>query len=483
MKKTEKEKTLKAFLWSGIGLWGYRILSFVVVAILSRLLPVEAFGLVAMSMTYVAFLQIFIEQGFAEAIVQKADLNDEILSTAFWTNIVISGLLFGLSFGAAPLVAKLFREPGLIPVVRGLSLLFFTIGPISVAKALLRRELEFRSLAQASVVGMVFGSVGGIAAALGGLGVWALVIFHIANRLGEMTMIWMSTNWHPHAQFSLTTLCELLSFGSKITGSRFLNFINRYGADFVIGLYLGPESLGYYELAFRLTRTLVELIGSVVSQVAFPAFSRQQSDPVIGRQFFYQMIQQLSLLSFPLFAGMAALSEEIIIVVFGAKWLPAVPTMRILILIGILHSLYYVNSSVILGYGKPSWRMLLDALNAATNLLAFFIVARWGIVAVAVAYVIRGYVTAPLPLLAVKRLIGFQFSEYFKCMIPALAGSGLMFIVVYVMHMMLKNHLGVPILTVCLISVGALVYFVVILLISPQSLKRTWGYARKALGL
>lgn len=477
-----KQKILKGVLWTAIGNWGYRGLSLLLFVILARLLTPEDFGVVAVAMVYIAFLQIFLEQGFAEVIVQRPEIDDDVLSTAFWVNIGFGIFFFGATFLAARFVSLLFQEPGLEPVVRGLSPLFIIIGITSVQMARLRREMEFRAITIASGVGILGGGVGGVLAALYGLGVWALVIYQIGNYLGKAMVVWGYDKWRPRVRFSRSALRELLSFGSNITGSRLLNYFNRYGADLIIGLFLGPVAVGYYNLGFRLTRTLVELTGSVISQVAFPTFSKLQFDPRKGSEVFYRAIEQISLLSFPLFIGMAALAEEIVKTVFGSQWLPAVPIMQVLALIGLLESLYYVNNAVLLGYGKPFWRLALDGLNAFTNLLSFVLVANWGVFAVACAYVVRGYITAPFPLVAVRKLIPIQFSQYFTRLVPSIAGSMVMVVFIYTLRLLLEPHLVTIWLLFVNIALGAFVYGAVLLLIAPNTVFETRDYVLALLG-
>ena len=119
-----KEKVLKGVLWSGAQTWGGRAVSFIVFVLLSRLLTPEAFGLVAMASLFIVFVQTFQDQGFGDAIIQRADLQQEHLDTAFWTNLLIGGLLTCIGIICSGLIANLFHQPQLRPIGQWLSLSF-----------------------------------------------------------------------------------------------------------------------------------------------------------------------------------------------------------------------------------------------------------------------------------------------------------------------------------------------------------------------
>ena len=422
--------------------WGHRGVSLIVFVVLARLLAPESIGLVAMSMVYIALVQVFLEQGLVEAVVQSPSTSNSFLDTAFWTNFSFALVLGGGSILAAPLIGSLFSEPGLPPVVCGLAPLLIIRGSVSVHIALLRREMAFKRLAIAAVSGVVVGGIVGVTMALTGFGVWSLVVYQIITRLVEATILWIKNPWRPGMEIRYHDFRRLFGFGASVTGSRLVNFLNRYGADLVIGFFLGPVAVGYYNLSFRITRSLVEMLGSVVTMVSFPLFSRLQEDPNTGRQAFSRILEQIAFLAFPVFIGIAVCAPQIVEVVFGQKWMSAVSVMRVLAIIGLLHSLYYTNSAVFLGYGKPQWRFGLDVLNAVTNSFVFLIAAQWSVLAVAWGYVIRGYVFSPIPLIGVKKLLNISLLSYIRNISTPLLAGGLMSAGLLAASHFFSNHLN-----------------------------------------
>src|SRR5262249_51032764 len=167
----------------------------------------------------------------------------------------------------------------------------------------------------------------------------------------------------------------------------------------------GATALGFYSVAYRLLLIMTNVLTATLSQVAMPMFARIQHDRQRVRRSFYTATQLTSLVSFPAFIGVAVLAPQIVHAFFGPHWTRSVAVMQALAFIGILHSLFYFNGAVLTGLGKPGWVLALTAINAAANVPAFAVAVQWGILAVAIAYVVRGYLLAPLPLLAVRRLV------------------------------------------------------------------------------
>ncbi len=472
MTNQSTRRTGQAFLWSAVGMWGNRVVTVILLVLMARLLEIEDFGIVAMAMVVVAFFQTFVEQGFAEAVIQKDKLCRETLSTAFWANAVISLAVFLLCMVLSATVAEIFGTPKLESVLKWLSMLIVLSGASSIFKAQLRRRLQFQILAYASLWGTIVGGIAGIAAAIFGLGVWALVIFHIGSRAVEAVYVGISSRWKPRLSFSTIEFVGLLSFGITVSSSSILNFINRYGADIIIGFYLGAESLGVFNLAFRLIRMLVEIVGGVVSQVSFSVYSSYKGDKLLGGIFYASLNKYIICLCAPLFLLVAVPALEIVLLFFGEKWIPAVPLMQLLAVVGLLQTILYANNSVLLGYGRPTWKLGIDCINATMNLILLLMVADWGLKAITVVYVIRGYLTAPLSFFAVSRLISIDCGALSRQLMPHATGFAFIAMLLIGTQWYFKPLVSAfPLLLICLVSTLSS-YFFVIALVEPALLNR-----------
>jgi PST family polysaccharide transporter len=465
-----REKAVKGVIWNAIQGWGSQAISFIVFLVLARLLQPEAFGLVAMASVFLAFMQVFLDQGFSQAIIQRQDLEPEHLDTAFWTNASIGVLLTAISYAAAGLMATLFREPLLTPVLHWLSLNFLFGSLNSVQTAILSRELSFKLLATRSLIATLAGGVCGVTMAFLNLGVWSLVGQQLASTIVGVLVLWSSTQWRPKLKYSRKHFRELFTFGINVVGFNVLNFLNRRSDDFLIGYFLGTTALGYYTVAYRILLIVTQLLIGTVHKTSMPVFSRLQQEPERLRQAFYRAIQMTCLLSYPVFVILTTMAPEIIVTFFGKQWIQSVPVMQVLCLIGFLQAGFYYNGAIIMALGKPDWNLWLNCIQATLNVTAFYIAVRWGIVAVAIAYVVRGYLMSPLPLLFIRRLIHTKFTTYFRQYFAPACGALAMALTIVGVRYLLSSLTGFYLLVPCVV-IGFLVYGVTIFLIAPQLLR------------
>jgi len=471
-----RQKAAKGIFWSVIQKWGRAVISIVTFVVLSRLLAPEAFGLVALATVFTVFIELFLDQGFGAAIVQRAEIEPEHLDTAFWINILTGLILTGSLIAASGFVATLFDEPRLASVLRWLSLSFILSALSSTQISILQRKLAFKNLAARSLAASTVGGAVGIGMAFAGFGVWSLVAQDLATNLAGLVILWGSSDWRPGFKVSMKHYKDLFSFGVSILGNHALTILIRRSDDLLIGYYLGPTLLGFYTIGYQLLLVIIRLVTEVTNSVAFPAFSRIQNEPERMRRAFYNVTQYTSLFAFPVFIGLAALAPELVPAIFGEKWTPSIPVMQVLSLIGILQSVLFFNGSVIKASGKPSWQLGIMFLNALCSVIGFLLAVKWGIVAVAASFVIVGYLLAPVSYVAVRRLIQIDFRTYLWQFMPPLSASLAMVVVI----MGLKYIFGDQSLNMYLelaiyVLSGSLAYLLVIGLTARQLYQELLG--------
>ncbi len=478
-----KKETIKGVVWSAIEKLGNQVISFVVFFALARLLGPETFGLVTLADVYLVFVQVFTDQGFSQAIVQRQSLEPEHLDTAFWINLIISIGLTIISIGAAGWIANGFKEPQLASIIRWLSIAFILSAFNSIQQAIFTRRLAFKELSLRSLIAQLAGGVVGVGMALMGWGVWSLVGQRLVNQFVSILVLWWVSDWKPGLEVSKRHFQELFSFGVNILGIKVLTFFNKRSDDFLIGYFLGPVILGYYAIAYRLLNTLTLLI-TTMTQVALPAFSKLQSEPEKLRQAFYKSTQFTALISFPFFGSLSILAPEIVPVMFGNQWTPSIPVMQILMLIGIVHALGSINTNIVLVMGKPDWALKVNIINAITNVTTFLIAVKlgWGIVGVAAVFVIRGYLI-PLPtfIIMVKKLLNIDMKTYFNQLAAPLGATALLGVVLWVSKLLLYPLVNLSVILVLCLVITPITYLGAIRIFSPTLFEQMMDLSRSIL--
>ncbi|GFE67660.1 lipopolysaccharide biosynthesis protein [Chroococcus sp. FPU101] len=476
-----KQKVVNSVFWSAAQGFGNQILSLIIFSVLARLLTPQDFGLVAIANVFLAILQIFLEQGFAQALIQKDELTQKHLDTAFWTTVGMGVLITFLGITTAPLFAEFFRQPQLTPVIQWLSLLCLILSLSQVQQALLERKFAFKAIATRFLFGTIIGGFVGVVMALKGYGVWSLVTQQIIQATVATIFLWKVSDWRPKWYFSKQCFQDLFNFGIHILGFKIVSFFNDKANDFLIGYFLGAVALGYYSLASRIFSIITQIVVKTSQDIALPTFSRLQHEPEKMRQAFYQATQFTSLVAFPTFLGIALLAPELIFVSFGQQWLAAIPLIQILSLMGILRSVTYFTSSVFVAMGKPSWWFRLGLLKMVLNLSGFLIAYPFGIIAVTWAYVIRLYIAFPVGQWAISKLLNISWSQYLRQFIPAFVGSIIMITVIFAFKSLLLVWSLSPLLILILCSLVAFIsYAVAIYLIAPKMIKQIIALFRLA---
>ena len=462
-----RQKIIHGVMWSAAEKWSAQLASTLIFFLLARLLEAKSFGLIALANVFLSLMQILLDQGFAQAIVQREKLEPEHLDTAFWTSVLM-GICFVLAtlFGAH-WVSRIYQEPNLTPITQLMSFSFLFAGLSSVQSAILQRHMQFKAFAVRSLVATIACGIVGIGAALSGLGVWSLVIKELVFGSTASLLLWLQSDWRPGLRFSVKHFRELFSFGINIIGFNCLNFLNQHSDDMLIGYFLGSVALGYYTIAYRLLMIMSQLFTNITTQVSLPTFSRIQHQPEKLRGMYYKITQATSLASVPVFITLAVLAPDLVQFFFGEQWMPSVPAMRVLALAGTLQTVYAFNGTVLLAMNKPFWRLALQFANAVSNLVIFVFVVHWGIVFVALGYVVQGYILFPFLLLMINRLLDINFKQYISQYFPSIVGTFVMAVSILAIQFLLNNALIEPLSMGISVLTGALAYLTTINWLRP----------------
>jgi PST family polysaccharide transporter len=351
---------------------------------MARLVSATDFGIVSAALVVIGFSAIFSQLGFGPALVQRPQLEQRHLDTAF-TSSVLFGLLLGtIIWIGAPAAAEFLRIESVRPVLRTLAWVFPLQGLGVAADSLLRRELHFRWLANLEVAtyGLGYGVVG-IGLALAGAGVWALVGGYMAQALLRSAILFVKRPPRWRQPFDRAAFRELLYFGGGFTVSRIANYVAVQGDNLVVGRFLGPQALGFYGRAYSLMSAPAYGFGQVLDQVLFPAMAKVQHDPQRLAAAYRRGVALIALLTLAPSAALILLAPEFIAVVLGPRWSPTVAPFQILTIGMLFRASYKVSDSLARSTGavyRRAWRQI---LYASLVVLGAWIGQHWGVAGVA----------------------------------------------------------------------------------------------------
>jgi PST family polysaccharide transporter len=469
-----KRKVALGVAWSSVANWGGQIISFGVYAGLARLLDPHIFGLVAIAFVYVSFMQVFVTQGFGTAIVQRKDLEPEHIDSAFWINMGTAFALCAVSFALEGRIARVFHEPSLAPVIGWLSLSFPLLALSAMPGAILAREMNFRTLSIRGLGATVVGGATGLAMARFGWGVWSLVGQQIMGSIFGVLFLWSTVQWRPGFRISKRHLRDLYRFSVNLAASDLLWFFASKSDQTLVGYGFGPEGLGPYSLASRLNSVLQDGIATPLQTVALPAFSKLQSDQVSLERALRKFCEISCFLSLPLFAGLIAVAPQAVPLMFGPKWIAAIPLVRILAICAAMRCAFPFLNPLLLAKGRSGLQFLILVVQSATTVAACWIALRWNTEAVAWSMVSSVGAISALAILFPVRMLGINIARLIKSFVLPLLASIFMLAVVDLTRIAAEKRFPpVAILVLC-VAVGFLTYSVAGVLIMGDLVGEIW---------
>lgn len=354
---------------------GAKVLGPLITFILAAVLGPDEFGLVALALVYVMFIEMLQRQGLSSAIVQRRNLEDDHLHTAFWLIIGLSLALTAGSVGLSGWWAGVNNTPDLQPVIGWLSALLPINGLILVQEAILRREMRFRPLAVRNTVASVAGGVLGVVAAFAGFGVWALVAQQLGTAVTKLAVLWFVADWTPRMRFSRRHLRDLLWFSTGSFLTSIGVFVNSRADALFVGMFFGPVPVGLYRFAYRMMSQVsaISLAGPSMITVALPALSRRQDDPVAFTRRLRRLVHVAVVSSFPLYGILAGVADPLMRVV-GDQWLAATAAVQLLAVVGAAQAMASLVQPVLLARGHPHRQAVLTWLLAAFSAGSFIAV-------------------------------------------------------------------------------------------------------------
>lgn len=409
----------KGLRWIGIGQIGNRFLSMASTIVLARLLMPSDYGIIALARLVLGFIMLFNAWGIDAAIIVEKKRVREIANAAFWINLLIMVGLAAITFISAPYIKRFYEVEILYPILiwMGFGLILQSLE--LVPRALLTKEMNYKYLTAVILsVELVTNSLV-ILLAFMGFGVWSLVIPQIIASPLRTVPLMLKTGWRPTLAFSKADVTGLLHFGKNVLGSELTRYINQNTDYFIIGRLLDNVKLGYYTFAYNLANWPVENIVKLVNQISLPTLSKFQTDIKELRNMFFKITQMISLVTFPIFGILLGVTGELISVVFGEKWLPSVTVLQVIIIYGIIRSIFAPSGRIFLVLKKPELIFYINLCQIPFLIGGiWFGVNNYGIIGAAVAVASVLSIGGLATMIVVSRLINSSVMNYIKSLIP-----------------------------------------------------------------
>lgn len=370
MSKTLKEKTIHGISWSLIDNLANQGITFIVGLVLARLLSPHEYGILGIISIFIAVFNALVDSGFSSALIRKVDTVSVDYNTVFIFNLILSVILYVILFVSAPFVSTFFNIPLLSPTLRVMGVVVIINAFAIIQRTHLIKKIDFKTQTKISVVSSTLSGGVGILMAFWGFGVWSLVSQQVSRQLINTLLLWFSNReWHPKIEFSITRFKELFNFGWKIMVVGVIGTVWEEIYQGVIGKCYSPQTLGYFTRANQFRNIFSRNLATVVQRVSYPVLSSLQEDVVVLKQSFRKILRTTFLISSVFMIMIGGVSESLIAVLIGEKWLPAAAFLQIICFSGIWNPMTRLNINMLQVQGKSG---LLLKLELIVRLVALF---------------------------------------------------------------------------------------------------------------
>jgi lipopolysaccharide exporter len=455
---TLRSQTFSGVRWTTFSSLGRTALQIVQVAILARLLTPADFGLFAVVLAIMAFLQIFADAGISNAIIHYQDITQKQLSSLYWLNVSASLLLATLVAVTSPWLSNWYHEPLLqyLLMLAATTLVASSLG--QQIKVVAQKNLLFAKLAKVELIAAFFGFIAAICLAWLDAGVFSMIIGSLVTAVISSLLLWalLSEGWRPKLRLQLGEIRKFLKFGAYMVGNNLANTFNMQ-IDILLGTrLLGAQLIGMYSLPKELSLRIAGVINPIITQVGLPIMASAQGNTPLLKRIYLQTIRMTASINFPAYVSLAIFAPEIVRLILGEKWLPAIPLLQIFACWALLRSIGNPAGILLMARGRADlsfkWNMLLLLIMPPT----IWIGSQFGIMGMAVAMATIGVVLyIPSWYFLIRPLCGATLGEYSMQMAVPLVLSILAGVISYLSvyfweDNLLRLSIGVP--------VGGLVY-------------------------
>jgi len=448
-------KVVSNLMWRLLERFSAQGVTFIVSVILARLLDPVVYGTIALVTVFTTILQVFVDSGLGNALIQKKDADDVDFSSVFYFNIFICVVLYLAMFFAAPLIANFYDNQELTPVVRVLSLVLIISGVKNVQQAYVSRNMLFKRFFWATMVSTFGSAVVGITMAYNGFGVWALVGQTLFSQLVSTVTLWVTVKWRPKLMFSAKRLKELFTFGWKLLVSNLLNTVYNDLRQLIIGKFYTPQDLAFYNKGHQLPQLIVNNISSSIDSVLFPAMSSEQDSSERIKAMTRRAIKISTYLMMPIMMGLAVCAEPFVKLLLTEKWLPCVPFLRVFCFTMAFYPVHSANLNAIKAMGRSDLFLKLEIIKKIIGLIAILTTMWISVEAMAYSLLITTVIASFINAFPNSKLLNYTYKDQIVDMLPTMLLTAVMGGIVYCVTLLPISEI---LMLIIQIPLGVVVY-------------------------
>ena len=449
-------KVMSSFIWRLFERVCAKGVELIVSLVLAKMLDTELFGSIVLVLVVINIMQVFVDSGLGNALIQKKDSDNKDFSTVFFFNIVFCAILYTVLYFTAPAFAAFYDDLSLTPVIRVLGLTVVISGVKNVQIAYVSKTMQFKRFFFSTLGGTIFAAVAGLVLAYNGYGIWAIVIQSVSNTAIDTVILWITVKWKPEFYFSFKRLKILFAYGWKLLVSQLLDTGYTQLRSLIIGKKYTKDDLAYYDRANQFPGFITANINTSIDSVLFPAMSGVQDDRERVKSMTKRAMKTSIFLMAPMMAGLACCATPIVKLLLNETWLPLIPYMIVLCISYTFYPLHTANLNAIKALGRSDKFLILEIIKKAVGMVLLLVSMWYGVMAIALSLLVSDVICQIINSWPNKKLINYGYFEQLKDILPSIILAWVMGGIVYcvsflglndILTLLIQIPLGVAIYT------------------------------------
>lgn len=454
-----KQKTARGLFWGGFSNGVQQLLNLLFGIVLARLLDDTDYGMIGVLAIFMAVANTLQESGFTAALANKRNITHEDYNAVFWFSLLMGTGMYIVLFFSAPLIARFFKAPELVPLSRYLFLGFVFSSSATAHSAYLFRNLMVKQKAISQIPSLILSGTVGILMAYHGMSYWGIATQSLVY-IGTINLcFWYFSPWRPTFKINFRPIKEMFGFSSKLLVTNIFLQINNNLLSTILGRFYSKAEVGTYTQSNKWTAMGFSLIGGMVNSVAQPVLAEVSNDNERQQNVLRKMLRFTAFLSFPAMFGLALISEEFIIITITEKWAACIPVLQALCLWGAFVPVTNLYSNLILSKGKSDIYMWNTIALSLLQLGVMLAAHPYGLQTMILLFVLINVVWLGVWQYFVWKLTGLSVWKAMKDILPFALIAAATMIATYYITMSIGNRylmLGAKILTAAAIYTFAM---------------------------
>lgn len=418
-----KKKVFSGMIWAFGEQFAAQAVSFILSVILARLLMPDEYGTITMVLVFINIANVFVTNGFGEALVQRKNATDEDFTTVFYCSLAVAVFLYSVLYITAPLIAAFYDSPELALVLRVLSLKLPIASINSIQRAYVQKNMQFKKFFFSTLGGTILSGVLGIFMAYKGFGVWALVAQYMSNSCVATIVMFFTVRWKPKLIFCKSSAKELIKYAWKLTAASLINTVYNELRSLIIGKKYSSSDLAYYNKGNHIPSLAITNINSAISTVIFPAMSQCNNDPNRLKAITRRSMKVAAFVIFPVMGGIIGVGESLIRLLLTEKWIPCVPYLYMACMYWACQPVQTANWQVIKAMGRSDLALRLEIYKKVIGFLLVFVSIPFGVEVIAASNVLFAIISMLINIIPNKRLINYSIREQMLDLAPSFISS------------------------------------------------------------